>query len=119
MAITSESQLIDITAIDNGCNIIESASEDYITCAKHIKNAAGSCSGEALAVEGKTMQPSLEELAAAVETIRDNIYSFTSEIRNVAMQIYTQQQAQLQEYREEQARIQREREAAAAAQRKQ
>lgn len=119
MAITSESQLIDVTTIDSGCSIIESAAEDYITCAKHIKDAAASCSGEALAVEGKTMQPSLEELALAVETIKTNIYDFTAQIRNVAMQIYSQQSAELQRYREEQERRRREAEAAAAAKRNQ
>mgnify|MGYP006392015719 CR=1 FL=1 len=103
MAITSESQIIDITAINNGCAIIEEAAEDYITCAKHIKDAAGSCSGEALAVEGKTMQPSLEELAVSVEQIQQNIRTFTGEIRSVAMQIQQHQLNELAEYRKQQA----------------
>lgn len=105
MAITSESQIIDIVAINNGCAIIEGAAEDYVTCAKHIQDAATSCSGEALSVEGKTMQPSLEELAAAVETIKQNILTFTGEIRNVALQIQAQQQQELANYRAEQERI--------------
>ena len=112
MAITSESQIIDVVTITNGCNMIDSAAEDYVTCAKYVRDAAASCSGEALAVEVQTMQPSLEELAVAVETIKTNIESFTAQIRNVAVQIQAQQQAELEAYRAELERQRREAEAA-------
>ena len=113
MAITSESQIIDITTISNGCSIIEEAARDYASCSKKVNEAASICTDKALAVEKKSMQPSLEELGASIGTIQGNIEYFTSQIRNVAMQIYNKQYAELAEYRAELAR--REAEAKAAA----
>lgn len=113
MAITSESQIIDITTISNGCSIIEEAARDYSNCAKKVNEAAAICTDKALSVEKKSMQPSLEELGASIGTIQGNIEYFTSQIRNVAMQIQSKQLAELAEYRAELAR--REAEAKAAA----
>ena len=113
MAITSESQIIDITTISNGCSIIEEAARDYATCSKKVKEAASICTDKALSVEKKSMQPSLEELGESIGTIQGNIEYFTSQIRNVAMQIQTKQYNELAEYRAEQAR--KAEEAAAAA----
>lgn len=116
MAITSESQIIDVSTISTGCSTIRSAAEDYVKCARHIKEAAQICTADALSVEKKSMQPSLEELAAAVETIKSNIYSFTYEIESVAVQIQTKQRQELAEY---QARVaEAERKAAEEAARK-
>ena len=115
MAITSESQIIDVVAINNGCSIIEEAARDYATCSKHIKEAAEICSPEALSVEKTSMQPGLEDLASAVGTIETNICSFTAEIRNVASQIQAKQYAELAEYRAAQEKKAAEAAAAAAA----
>ena len=104
MAITSESQIIDITTISNGCSIIEEAARDYATCSKKVKEAASICTDKALSVEKKSMQPSLEELGESIGTIQGNIEYFTSQIRNVAMQIQSKQYAELAEYRAAQAK---------------
>ena len=112
MAITSESQIIDIVTISNGCSIIEEAARDYTTCANRVKEAADICSPEALAVEKKSMQPSLEELAASISTIEENVNTFTAQIRNVAQKIYARQWEELNAYRAEQARIAAEKAAA-------
>lgn len=103
MAITSESQIIDVVAISNGCSIIEEAAQDYINCSKNIQEASEICGPEALSVEKTSMQPSLEELAASVKSIQGNIENFTSQIRNVASQIQAKQYAELAEYRAAQA----------------
>jgi hypothetical protein len=63
-------------------------------------------------VEKKSMQPSLEELGESIASIQGNIEYFTSQIRNVAMQIQSKQYAELAEYRAAQAK---KAEAAAAA----
>lgn len=102
MAITSESQLIDIAAIDSGCKIIEAAAADYTTCSTKVKEASQICTSEALSVEKTTMQPALEELAASIAMIEGNITSFTTQIRSVASQIYAEQSAALAQYRAEQ-----------------
>lgn len=114
MAITSESQLIDITTISNGCAIIEEAARDYTTCASKVNEAASICTDKALSVEKKSMQPSLQDLGASIGTIQGNIEFFTSQIRNVAMKIRTQQMIELEEYRAAQE-AKRQAEAAAAA----
>ena len=57
--------------------------------------------------------PSLEELGESIVTIQGNIEYFTSQIRNVAMQIQSKQYAELAEYRAAQAK--KAEEAAAAA----
>lgn len=102
MAITSESQLIDIVAIDNGCKIIEAAAADYTKCSTNVKEASQICTSEALSVEKTTMQPTLEELATSIAMIEGNITSFTTQIRNVASQIYAEQSNALAQYRAEQ-----------------
>lgn len=118
MAITSESQMIDISTIDAGCKIIEEAARDYTTCAGKVKEAASICTSEALSVEKKSMQPALDDLGTSIETIESNILYFTSQIRNVAMQIHTQQYNELTEYKMRKAAEEQKRqeEAAKAAQ---
>lgn len=99
MAITSESQIIDIVTISNGCSIIEEAARDYTTCANRVKEASEICSAEALSVEKKSMQPTIEELSTSIGTIEGNVEYFTSQIRNVANQIYAKQWEELNAYR--------------------
>ena len=121
MAIRSESDIIDVVAISNGCSIIEDAAKDYTTCANRVNEAAGICTDKALSVEKKSDLTSaiaarnLEELGGAIATIEENVSYFTSQIRNVAQKIYAQQWEELNAYRAEQRRLAAEREAAAAA----
>lgn len=114
MAITNESQIIDVTTISTGCSTIRAAAEDYVKCANHIQEAASICTADALSVEKKSMQPSLQELADAVKTIKTNICSFTYEIESVALEIQTKQRAELAAYQERIAREKAEAERLAA-----
>ena len=98
MAITNANQLIDINTINVGCNTIEEAALDYITCAERVLEAAQICSPEALSVDKTSMQPSLQDLGNAIATIKDNIDSYMSYIRNEATKIYAQQSSELHEY---------------------
>lgn len=113
MAITSESQVIDITTISNGCSIIEEAARDFTTCSKKVNEAANICTDKALSVEKKSMQPSLQDLATSIGTIEGNVEYFTSQIRSVAMKIQSRQLQELAEYRA--AKAAQEAQAAAAA----
>ena len=112
MAITSESQIIDVVTISNGCTIIEEAARDFTTCSEKVKDASFTCTAEALSVEKKSMQAPLEELAISIGLIPAQIETFTAQIRSVAMQVQATQLAQLEEYR---AELRRQEEAAAAA----
>lgn len=113
MAITKESDIIDITTISNGCSIIEEAARDYSACASKVNEAANICTDKALSVEKKSMQPSLQDLGASIGTIQGNIEYFTSQIRSIAMKIQSKQLAELAEYRAELARKEAEAQAAA------
>lgn len=103
MAITSENHLIDLSTINKGCEIIRAASEDYKKCADRIKEAAATCTPAALSVEGKSMQPSLEELATAVAQIQQNIISFANAIAAAAVEIYGKQSEELRQYQAKKA----------------
>ena len=96
--ITSLDKIIDLDAVKAGCQTILTASEDYTKCANLIKEAASTCSAEALSVDKTTMQPSLEELAVSVEQVKANIASFVDSIQQVASQIHYAQYTEYQNY---------------------
>ena len=114
MAITSTSQLIDIATISSGCATIRAAAADYTKCANHIQEASEICTPEALSVDNKSMQPSLEELALAVSTIESNVDYFCSQVESVASQIYAKQYAELEQYWAEQEALRKKAEEEAA-----
>lgn len=96
--ITSESQLIDINTINEGCNKIDEAAIAYLDCANVLSDAASIMDINALSVEKKTMKPSIEELAAKIKQVKGNIGEFTNEIRNLASKIFQEQKMELEEY---------------------
>lgn len=98
MAITNRNQMIDTVTISKGCDIIEQAVQDYVKCAKFVQEAASTCTGEALSVEKKTMQPTLEELAGSIKTIPGQVEKITTEIRAAALRIYSKQEEQYEAY---------------------
>lgn len=97
-SITSRDQIIDLTAVDAGCNTIEAAAEDYVKCSQLIKEASATCSAEALSVDKTTMQPSLEELAASVEEVKSYIVGYVTSIRAAAVQIQAAQENEYNRY---------------------
>ena len=88
--ITSAGQLIDITTITNGCNQIETAAQKFEECAKKV-------------VDKTTMQPQLDADAEYIQSIKTAIINFTLQIKNVALQIYAEQQSELADYQAAQA----------------
>lgn len=98
MAITSKDQMIDTATISKGCDIIDQAVQDYAKCAKFIQDAATICTADALAVQKKSMQPTLEELAEVVKKIPGDVENLTAKIRTAAMQVYTQQETEYNNY---------------------
>lgn len=100
--ITNESQLIDITTITNGCAKIETAAQKFAEAAQHIYSGSDICSDKALSVDKTTMQPQLDADAEYVKSMQAAINDFTLQIKNVALQIYAEQQAELADYRYQQ-----------------
>ena len=101
--ITSAGQLIDITTITNGCNQIETAAQKFEECAKKVFEARDICNDKALSVDKTTMQPQLKADAEYIQSIKTAIINFTLDIKNVALQIYAEQQSELADYRTAQA----------------
>ena len=104
MAITSESQIIDVVTISKGCSIIEDAAKDYAKCSKKVNEAAATCTSKALAVDKQSMQKPLEDLAVGIAKIETDINTFTAQVRSIASQIQAKQMEELAAYRAEQAK---------------
>lgn len=100
--ITNESQLIDLTAITNGCTQIEAAAQYFEECAQKVFNASDMLDENALAVDKTTMQPQLDADAEYIQSIKTAIENFTLQVKNVALQVYAEQQAELADYKAQQ-----------------
>ena len=100
--ITSESQLIDVATITNGCAKIEAAAQKFIEAAQHIYAGSDICNEKALSVDKTTMQPQLDADAEYVKSMQQAICDFTLEIKNVALQVYAEQQTELADYKYQQ-----------------
>lgn len=96
--ITSSSQLIDIATITNGCTQIETAAQKFVECAEMVLNASDICNEKALSVDKTTMQAQLDADAEYIKSIQTAINDFTLQVKNVALQIYAEQQAELADY---------------------
>lgn len=103
--ITNESQLIDITAITNGCTQIEAAAQYFEECAKKVFNASDMLDEKALSVDKTTMQPQLDADAEYIQSIKIAIENFTLQVKNVALQVYAEEQAELADYKAQQAAL--------------
>ena len=97
--ITSESQLIDITAITNGCAQIEAAAQYFEECAKKVLDASDLCDEKALSVDKTTMQPQLDADAEYIQSMKAAIETFTLQVKNIALQVYSEQQMELADYK--------------------
>lgn len=96
--ITSASQIIDIDGIQAGINKIKTASEDFTACGNIVENAATTCNEKALEIEGKTMQPTIEELATSIKSLKDSVDELVDGILSTANSIYNAQCEELREY---------------------
>lgn len=106
--ITSESQIIDIATIQSAVNKIKTAAKDFSSCGTAVSSAASTCDASALAVDGLTLQPTIEDLAGNIKTYQSEIEGIADSLLSEANQIYNAQMSELIEYRE---RLKREAEA--------
>lgn len=96
--ITSQSQLIDIATINKGCNEIDTAAQRFADSAQKMYSASDILNSNALAVDKTTMQAQLDADGDYIKSIQKAITDFTLQIKNVAIQIYAEQQAELADY---------------------
>lgn len=96
--ITSEDQLIDVKTICAGCDTIDKGAEYFGTCSKVLLQASETCDKTALSIDGKSMQPAIEELSTKVAQYEVQIKNVTALIRKQAQEVYNAQYAELQAY---------------------
>lgn len=100
--ITNSSQLIDISTIYKGCDKIDEAAKYYTKCSEKLNDASTTCNKDAMSIDGKTMQPTIDELADSIKELPATIKEFTDQIRSIASQILVNQQNELAAYEEAQ-----------------
>ena len=110
--ITSESQLLDYKAIENGCNAYIEAAAEFITAAQQIIEAGDICDKKALAADGQSMQPVIYELGQSVAAIGNECAQRAIDLYNEAINVYNAQVAELNAYYQRLAAEQAAREAA-------
>ena len=98
--ITSESQLIDISAIRAAVEKIKSTAQDFTDCGNTVSEASSECNSEALEIEGMTMQPTMDDLAEQIKSIKNSVEEMADSILSVANQVYNAQNEELQAYKE-------------------
>lgn len=96
--ITSSSQIIDIEGIQAGVNKIKTTAEDFTTCGNTVNKAADTCDAKALEIEGKTMQPTIEELATNIKDLKASVDELADSILSAANTVYNTQCEELREY---------------------
>ncbi len=102
--ITNANQMIDVAAIKSACDQIDAAVEDFITAANKIEEAKSYAGGDALRVEGQTMEDSYEQIKMSLEDTKQKINDFTISVVNAANSIYYSQSEELAAYNAEQAK---------------
>lgn len=103
--ITSEADIIDLATIEAAVGTIKNAAADFGTCATGVNTAAGTCDASALAIDGKTLQPTIEELAENIQSLQSQVEALAENILTMANQVYKSQWTELQEYQAEQKRL--------------
>ena len=95
ISITAESasSVIDYDAICAACdNIVTVAKDNCDQISKKVRNVK--CGKDALAVEDKSMQPLIDEVADFIDTIPGSIETALEDIKNIALTQYNDIQNQ-------------------------
>ena len=98
MAITSESQLIDIATIQSGCVAYAQALEYFIQAGQEIIDAGTICDAKALSVDDSSMQPVLYEVGQMIQELSNTYSTYVTDVYSEAVTIYNQQVTELNAY---------------------
>lgn len=107
--ITNESQLIDIQTIENGCNALKMAAEDFVLSGKTVIEAGETCTEKALSIDEDTLNYKISYIGQEMIRCKELIDSYADYAYAEAVNIYNQQVTELNEYYswlEEQQRLQ-------------
>lgn len=100
MAITSESQIIDLSTIKSGCNKLRDSSESFGSTANSVRAASEICDATALSVDKNTFQEPLTQLANSIDDCEANIKALADAIESKATALYNKQRREYVEYLE-------------------
>ena len=96
--ITSESQLLRIDTVRNGCTKYIEALEYFVEAGKQVVEAGDICDKNALSVDSSSMQPVLYEIGQAIMAMADEYAAKANEAYTQAVNIYNSQVAELNEH---------------------
>ncbi len=100
--ITSESQLIDINAIQSGCEKFKTALDAFEKCGKKVTQASETCNKKALSVDGSSMEYSIADVATAITNLKSEYSGYADSVYSEALSVYNSQVAELNAYIEAQ-----------------
>lgn len=98
MAITSESQLLDIKTIRAGYEKYMESLEGFITAANIIYDAGATCTKKALSVDNGSMQPVLYDLGRSIAEMATVYGNAANDFYLSAAALYNSQVAELNAY---------------------
>lgn len=98
--ITSESQLIDIETIRNGCNQLKGAADDFDKVGDYVNNTGDNSGVDVFSVDNKSFGPSIKSLGEAIKGVKSQIVAEAENILSSAEKIYASQKAELQAYKD-------------------
>ena len=100
--ITDKKQLIDKTGITNGCERLDSTASEFEILASRLERIADIFSGDVLAVNNKTMEKSIKNVAETIRSYKSEINSFTDKVQSTTNNIYNRQIKELEDYQNKQ-----------------
>lgn len=84
-------QILDRAAVVSACEMINAAAADFEAAAKKLEEAKWEIDGEALKIEGKTMEGNYDTVRDGLRNVKTNIEEYTAQIVNEANAISAQQ----------------------------
>lgn len=96
--ITSKSQIIDVAAIEKGCQQILDAANEFTTHATNLNKIAQDAGPEVLSADKETINDDIEQIAIQVGKYEGIVSGMVSAIITEANYIWAQQQRAYQNY---------------------
>ncbi len=98
MAITSESQLIDIQTIKSGCTALKLAAADFSMSGNAVIEAGETCSEKALSIDKNTLEYAISDIGEEMVRCRSEIERFADTVLAEAVKVYNNQVTELNSY---------------------
>ncbi len=97
--ITSESQLIDVSTIQSGCDQYKQHLDDFEINGNRVIEAGEVCNAKALSIDSGTLQWSINDLGEEIKDLKTSLSAAADGVVSDAIRVYNEQVAELNEYR--------------------